>query len=158
MRIRLAGEADKQAINILRQQVQSVHAAGRPDFFPAEFSRELADHLNIFFMQDNAEVIVTEVDDQLVGFASIEYIDRPGSPYRLPVRYCHVVEFGVEERHRRQGIGTALFENIKERAKEKGVDRIELDMWEFNESALRFYESLGFRTFRRYMEFRTMEE
>ena len=25
-------------------------------------------------------------------------------------------------------------------------------MWEFNESALRFYEAIGFRTFRRYLE------
>ena len=25
-------------------------------------------------------------------------------------------------------------------------------MWEFNEGALKFYESVGFRTYRRYME------
>jgi len=36
---------------------------------------------------------------------------------------------------------------------ELGFDRIELNMWEFNEGALRFYESVGFKTYRRYMEF-----
>ena len=42
---------------------------------------------------------------------------------------------------------------IKADAKEKGYDRIELNMWEFNESALRFYESVGFKTYRRYLEY-----
>ena len=34
----------------------------------------------------------------------------------------------------------------------KGFDRVELNMWEFNSSALEFYEAMGFRTYRRYME------
>ena len=37
-------------------------------------------------------------------------------------------------------------------AKEKGFHRIELNMWEFNRGALAFYESIGFETYRRYME------
>ena len=37
-------------------------------------------------------------------------------------------------------------------AKEKGFSRIELNMWEFNQDALAFYEAAGFKTFRRYME------
>lgn len=153
MVIRQAREADKQAVNELRKQVLLVHAAGKPEFFSASFSRELADHLNILFMQENAEVLVAESSGELLGFACIEFVDRPGSPYRMPVRYCHVIEFGVDERHRRQGIGRALFGAIRERAENRGFSRIELDMWEFNEGALRFYESLGFRTYRRYMEY-----
>lgn len=153
MVIRQAREADKQAVNELRKQVLLVHAAGKPEFFPASFSSELAYHLNILFMQENAEVLVAESSGELLGFACIEFVDRPGSPYRMPVRYCHVIEFGVDERHRRQGIGRALFGAIRERAENRGFSRIELDMWEFNEGALRFYESLGFRTYRRYMEY-----
>lgn len=151
--IRPAAEADKQAINELRKQVLLVHAAGKPEFFPAAFSKELADYLNVMFIQENSEVLVAEGDDGIIGFACVEYIDRPGSPYRMPVQYCHVIEFGVDEHHRRQGIGRALFETIKRRAHDKGFGRIELDMWEFNERALRFYEAIGFRTYRRYMEY-----
>lgn len=29
-----------------------------------------------------------------------------------------------------------------------------VDVWEFNEGALEFYESVGFKTYRRYMEFK----
>lgn len=153
MVIREACEADKQAINALRKQVLLVHAAGKPEFFSDTFSKELADHLNMLFMQENAEVLVAESDNEMLGFACIEYIDRPGTPYRMPTRYCHVIEFGVDEGHRRQGIGRALFESVKARAAERGFSRIELDMWEFNEGALAFYEAIGFRTYRRYMEY-----
>ena len=31
--------------------------------------------------------------------------------------------------------------------------KLELDMWEFNDGALKFYESVGFITYRRFMEF-----
>ena len=34
----------------------------------------------------------------------------------------------------------------------KGFKRIELNMWDFNEDALKFYEAIGFNTYRRYME------
>ncbi len=41
---------------------------------------------------------------------------------------------------------------LREEGAEKGFERIELDMWEFNEGTLTFYESAGFQTYRRYME------
>lgn len=59
--------------------------------------------------------------------------------------------FGVGEGHRRQGIGRALFAAIRDAARERGLTRIELDVWAFNESAVRFYESIGFHTYRSYM-------
>ena len=33
-----------------------------------------------------------------------------------------------------------------------GFDRVELDVWEFNEAARQCYEAAGFCTYRRYME------
>lgn len=41
---------------------------------------------------------------------------------------------------------------IKEYAREKGFKKLELNMWEFNQGALDFYEAVGFKTYRRYME------
>ena len=41
---------------------------------------------------------------------------------------------------------------MKKDAVKKGFPRMELDMWEFNEGALKFYENAGFQTYRRYME------
>lgn len=151
--IRLAREDDKAAVNELRRQVLSVHAAKRPEVFPSEFSREYANYLDIVMMQENAQVLVAEWDGRIVGFTCLEYMDRPGTCYRMPMHACHVMEFGVAEQYRRQGIGRALFDDIRTRAEARGFRRIELGVWEFNESALRFYESLGFHTSKREMEY-----
>ena len=45
-----------------------------------------------------------------------------------------------------------MFMFIKADAKLHGFDRIDLNMWEFNENALAFYEAMGMKTYRRYME------
>ena len=72
--------------------------------------------------------------------------------YNRERKFYRIEEFGVDENHRRKGIATALVDFTKEDAKERGYDKIELDMWEFNAGALAFYESVGFKTYRRYME------
>ena len=153
MQVRMAVEADKPAINALRRQVKLLHTEGRPEFFAPGFPQELADHLNVIFEQENSEVVVAEQDGQVVGFACLAYVEKPAFVFRNALKYCDIDELGVDERFRRQGIGRAMFEFIKVRAAERGFSRIELNMWEFNEGALRFYEALGFRTYRRYMEY-----
>ena len=37
-------------------------------------------------------------------------------------------------------------------------DRIELDVWSFNEEALKFYEAVGFQTYRRFMALPATQE
>ena len=66
--------------------------------------------------------------------------------------FLDIDEFCVDEKHRREWIATALIEFIKNFAIDQGYHRLELNMWEFNQDALAFYEAAGFETFRRYME------
>lgn len=49
----------------------------------------------------------------------------------------------VDEFSRRKGIGKKLYNFLVEKAISENVDAIELKVWSFNESAIRFYESLG---------------
>ena len=66
--------------------------------------------------------------------------------------FLDIDEFCVDEKHRREGIATAMVEFIKSFAIDQGYHRLELNMWEFNQDALAFYEAAGFETYRRYME------
>ena len=154
MTIRLAAKSDLPGVNAVRQQVHKVHAEGRPDIFRKKFGKKLAGHIKILFRDKSAKIAVAEQDGNIVGFAVLKVIDKPKSPYSKARRFLRVEEFGVDEAHRRQGIGTALFDFIKTYAAEQGFDTVELDMWEFNEGALRFYEAQGFSTYRRFMEYK----
>lgn len=42
-------------------------------------------------------------------------------------------------------------EEVKKQAKENNYNKIELNCWEFNESAMKFYERIGLKTQRRIM-------
>lgn len=100
----------------------------------------------------DADILVACQGDEVCAFAVVQYVTKPLSPYNLERRFYQVEEFGVDEAHRRQGFATALVKFMRQDATAKGFDRIELDMWKFNQGALKFYESVGFSTYRRYME------
>ena len=153
MVIRMAQASDLPRVNELRRQVNDVHVAGKPEMFRPGFTEALQQHVYTLYGSEGHDILVAETEQGIVGFACIKLVDRPETPYRRAQRYLDVDEFGVDERCRRQGIGRALFARIREVAQERGVQRIELNMWEFNEGALRFYEAIGFSTYRRYMEY-----
>ena len=154
MNVRFATLDDLPRVNELRAQVNALHVAGKPEVFRPGFSEALQEHLHTLFSAPGHAILVAEGEAGVVGFACMKLVEYPGSPYRLPARYLDVDEFGVDEAARRQGVGRALFEAVRAYAASQGVSRIELNMWEFNQDALAFYEAIGFTTYRRYMEFR----
>ena len=58
----------------------------------------------------------------------------------------------LDENFRRMGVATKLINFCKQEAKNRDFDRLELDVWEFNEGAMRLYDSVGFKTYREYKE------
>ena len=152
MNVRLAEENELDRINELRRQVNEIHVAGRPDIFTPGFPPELQELIHVIWDAPEQEIAVAEKDGEICGFAVLHHIVRPENPFMKERDYLDIDEFGVDEAYRRQGVATALIGFIRGFAKEKGFDRIELNMWEFNRDALAFYEAVGFTTYRRYME------
>ena len=152
--VRFARRDDLEAVNALRRQVNALHVAGRPETFKPDFGAELRDHVFTIFDDPRQKIVVAEKDGAVRGFAVLNHITRPENPYMYERDYLDVDEFGVDEACRRQGVATAMLRFIREYAQGEGFDRIELNMWEFNQGALAFYEAAGFKTYRRYMELR----
>lgn len=153
MIVRYAERKELSGVNTLRRMVNTLHAEGRPDIFRQGFCEELENHVYDKFDSDDSDVIVACDDDGTIcGFATVEYIRRPLSPYNNAREYYHIEEFGVAEKYRRRGVATALVDFCRNEARKKGFPRIELDVWQFNTSAIAFYEAIGFSTYRRYME------
>ena len=150
--VRYAKEEELESVNKIRKQVNEVHVKGRPDIFREDGWRVIEPFVYTRFEEGNSGVVVALAGEEVVGFAVVQYIVRPESPFKREQKFYHIEEFGVDENHRRKGIATALIDFAKKDAKERGFARVELDMWEFNEGALAFYESVGFKTMRRYME------
>lgn len=152
MNIRMAREEELDRVNELRRQVSELHAAGQPDVFRPGFPQALRDYIHLIWGDPEKEILVAEQDGRLCGFAILHEIRRPESPSKQARAYLDIDEFGVDEACRRQGVATAMMAAIRDHARARGLRRIELNMWEFNQDALAFYEAAGFSTYRRYME------
>ena len=147
--IREAGLEELPRIADLKRQIHEVHVKGRPDLFaPYKDLEAFAEHS----AAKNCSLVLAEMADEVVGFAMLQYIERPAGPYMNTRRYLHVEEFCVDENHKRMGIGTKLMEKLKQMAFAKGYSRIELDVWGFNEGAKQFYEAVGMKSYRTFME------
>ena len=152
MAVRFAEYEELERVNELRKQVNDLHVEGKPEVFKPGFPDELRDHVYTIFRDPRQKIAVCERDDVICAFAVLNHVVRPETPFMYERDFLDIDEFCVDEAYRRQGIGSEMIRFVCEYAKEQGFDRVELNMWEFNQGALEFYEAAGFRTYRRYME------
>ena len=137
--VRFAKESELERINELRKQVNDLHVAGKPEVFKPGFCPELRDYIHVIWDDPAKRIVAAEADGKICGFAVLNHIVRPENPFMFERDFLDIDEFGVDAAYHRH-------------AKEAGFRRLELNMWEFNQGALAFYEAAGFQTFRRYME------
>lgn len=133
--VRYAKKSELERVNEIRYQVNRVHSNGRPDIFRDDFCDEMKNIVYKVFDGENSDVIVAVNGDTICGFATVEYIVKEKSPYGLQRKFYRIAEFGVDENFRRMGVATKLINFCKQEAKNRGFDRLELDVWEFNEGA-----------------------
>ena len=150
--IRRARPEDLEDVLRLLRQIAALHEEGRPDIFRKNAAKYDAAAFEALLAREDETVFVAECGGVLVGYAFCELQVREDHPLLQDMRTLYVDDLCVDESMRGHGIGTMLLDAAKERAKELRCHNIDLNVWEFNESAKQFYEHYGMRTFRRYME------
>ena len=112
---------DYPVIDSYMQELHDLHVQGRPDLFiPASHIYSEADFREI--TTDGNHIALAMTDDHFIA-----YVD----------------DMFVHPSYRGQKIATTLFHEMEQKAKELGATRIDLMVWEFNESAQELYRSLG---------------
>ncbi|TNE56070.1 MAG: GNAT family N-acetyltransferase [Bacteroidetes bacterium] len=95
-----------------------------------------AQQLGIDLFEDQiCEAIVAEEEGRIIGFALwyTSYSTWKG-------RCLYLEDFYVLPEYREKKIGSQLFDQVVEIAKKRGVKRMDWQVLEWNELALRFYE------------------
>lgn len=151
--VRFAEEKDLDRVNELRKQVNDIHVEGRPDLFKEGFGVEIRDFVQVMMNDENSDIIVAERDGIICGMVCVDYVNKPETPYSKARSFYHVQEIAVDENYRRKGVAKELLEFMVVEAKKRKLHRIELDVWEFNTSAIEFYQAVGFKETRRWMEY-----
>ena len=151
MIIRNAKINDINQIIPLMLQVSEMHYSERKDIFKEKGVEKIKLELK-GALENNENILVAEENNNIVGVVIFK-IKIVGEHINLIDRkVIWINELVVDEKLRGKGIGTKLFNETKKYAKNNKCDAVELNCWEFNEKAPRFYERCGMNTQRRIMD------
>ena len=135
--IRYARIEDYNKVEEIMKQVQNLHVKWRPDNY------RMSDTILPYEDFTDAVKIVAELDEKVVGlcFYILKHIEHDNQVTR---DILYIDSMAVDETFRGQGIGHQLFDFIKDIAKLKKIDGIELQVNSKNTRARKMYEEYGF--------------
>lgn len=110
------------------------------------------DFIRSVLESENGDILVAREDGQVLGLANVQDRSTPPYPVLIPRQYTYLMDLVVAPAHRGHGIGQALMGAVKEWAKSRGAEFIELGVLAQNEDAIRLYESVGFKDARKLMQ------
>jgi ribosomal protein S18 acetylase RimI-like enzyme len=135
MLIRETLPEDAKAVSIL---IDSVARERRYLAATAGFSEESTESFIKFVRASKGVHLVAIVDEAIVGWCDITPLSFEG------MTHVGRLGMGVKAGFRGLGIGKALLKAILNRAFAQGLERVELEVFRSNESAVRLYEAHGF--------------
>ena len=145
MEIRFAKPQDVPGIIKLLQQVGRVHHEGRPDLFRGNAQKYGPSQVMEMLEKQETPIFVAVEGDKVLGygFCMMEtYKQHSVMNDRVTL---YIDDLCVLEAYRGQHIGSAIYRHILEYAKYRGCYNVTLNVWSCNESAMKFYESMGMK-------------
>ena len=143
--IRLANEKDIEQINNLLYQVHKVHSDARPDLFKAGGKKYTDEELKEIIKDKEKPIFVYEADGKIEGYAFCILIDNTNENSLCDYKSLYIDDLCVDENCRGRGIGKILYDYVLEYAKKIGCYNLTLNVWEGNDSAMRFYKNIGLK-------------
>ena len=145
MIIRKARSNDIPQILELLSQVLEVHAAIRPDLFVSGTVKYSADELKSIIENEDTPVFVADEGGNVLGHAFVQISVNTSQNMPMGLKSMYIDDICVDEKARRKNVGKALYNHALAYAKSIGCYDVSLNVWEGNDSARRFYESMGMR-------------
>ena len=147
--IRRAKEEDAEAIGRILFEVHAVHHAIRPDLF-LEGKRKY-DEAEMKALIQRTPVLVAEDGGEVIGYA-VCYLEETKGSSMAAHKTLYLDDLCVDEKSRKQGVGRKLFAAVEALARELNCYDLTLNVWEGNDAARAFYDNLGMKPLKTYLE------
>lgn len=138
MNIRKAQLEDINKISVLMLQVAKIHSNARKDIFKEKNIEEIKIEVNNR-INNKENILIAEENNNIYGVIIYKIKEIKKHINLKDRKILWIDELIVDENVRKLGIGKNLFSAVKEIAKEEKLDAVELNCWNFNEQAIRFY-------------------
>jgi GNAT superfamily N-acetyltransferase len=151
LEIRPARTDDVERVVAIASEVHALVTEQREtgDTPPVEFSMQAA-HYERLLVSTEHGFFVAVIEGAVIGYALVAKETEPDDLTIEP--RADVYELAVAESHRGQGAGSLLLVRVEQWAAERGLELVQLAVWEFNAEALRLYDRAGYRSIMRKME------
>lgn len=143
MNIRIAKKEDYKIVDIFHLKLHDYHCDNKPEYFKRIDGNFYSKKDYYSRLKNGTVYFIASINDEDVGMISI-------SPYNgdYYTNLC-VNSFYVEEKYRRQGVGSKLFSYAIEYASKnfssgKYSNYVDLSVSAFNTGAIEFYKKNGF--------------
>ncbi len=153
MLIRRAENIDIPKINDLLRQVCLVHHNGRPDLFKYG-AQKYADEELIQIISDDEKPVFVAVDEDntVLGYAFCIFERHINDNILTDVKTLYIDDLCVDKSFRGKHIGKQLYDYAVSFAKENGCYNLTLNVWNCNDSAMKFYEKCGLKPQKTHLE------
>lgn len=138
-----------QVLQVLYES-NCLHAANDPQQFLCAPAANSVPYLHCILEHPDNFGYVALDGKEVVGILLAGELVRDENIYRNQ-KYFQIFDIVVSSSHKKRGIGKMLISRIAEEARHDGIKQIELEVFSFNNDAVRFYQRLNFREVSRNM-------
>ena len=95
-------------------------------------NEQISERMKGFIENEAYEVSIYEDNDEVIGYSTLKITDNP----------MYLRQLFVNRKYRNKGYGKGIVKDLIERHE---INEIDIDVMAWNESAIHFYEKLGFK-------------
>ncbi len=147
IQVRPAVSGDLDGMCNLSDQINAQHHAAAPAVFVKHPRREL-DRLfwqTTFEGPTTCALVACDEHEQILGFITMSWQENNTIPFLYRRRICRIGTIVVSDAHHHQGIGSLLMDAATVWAREQGAVEVRLEVFDFNQNAMQFYQAQGYQ-------------
>lgn len=146
--IRKADFSDLESFLKLNREIQSLHSEALPRLFkPAEEMEINTARFESMISNQNTWIFMAEENGTPIGYIFCEIVEHKSNPVFHDHKKVYINHIGVSKQVKKRGIGTSLLKYVLKKAHDENINRVELDVWNFNAAAKSFFKKNGFSVF-----------
>ena len=126
-----------------------MHHKSAPDEFKRPTLKNQTEYIKKSIVDKDVLVLNACLDEKIVGYVVVYFNTLPKEYFYFEKR-AFIGSIAVDEKYRRNGIGTALMKRVEYEAQKRKISVVEIDVYTFNSDAERLYNKLGYKDMKHY--------